>query len=112
VILAWVISLLLLCSSLVLYLERLTILRIIQVKTIELMQEQFMIAEKAVLECETNIAKLVEAIEKSEINCIIQAAGKNQWLISSREKPRIQTHILVDETSGLVTRLNWRQAFE
>ena len=111
-ILAWVISLLLLCSSLVLYLERLTILRIIQVKTIELMQEQFMIAEKAVLECETNITQLAVVTDKLETNCVIQAAGKNQWLISSREKPGIQTHILVDERSGIVTRLNWRQAFE
>ena len=111
-ILAWVISLLLLCSSLVLYLERLTILRIIQVKTIELAQEQFMAAEKTVLECEANINPLAVVAEKSESNCVIEAAGKNQWLISSKAKPTIQVHVSVDETSGIVTRLNWRQAFE
>ena len=111
-ILAWVISFLLLCSSLVLYLERLTILRIIQVKTIELAQEQFMAAEKAIRECEANINLLVVVAEKSESNCVIEAAGKNQWLISSKAKPTIQVHVSVDETSGMVTRLNWRQAFE
>jgi hypothetical protein len=86
-------------------------LRIIQLKTIELTQAQFMAAEKAVLECEANIAHLV-AIEKSETNCLIEPAGKNQWLISSKVKPIIQVHVLVDKTSGVVVRLNWRQAFE
>jgi hypothetical protein len=108
-ILAWVISLLLLCSSLVLYLERLTVVRIIEVKTIEHAQEQFRAAEKAVIECEGNILNLSALTEN---NCFIQPAGKNQWLISSKKKPTIQVHVLVDEKSGLVTRLNWRQAFE
>ena len=81
-------------------------------KTIELAQEQFMTAEKAVLECEADIIPLAVVAEKSESNCVIQAAGKNQWLISSKAKPTIQVHVSVDETSGIVTRLNWRQAFE
>ena len=108
-ILAWVISLLLLCSSLIVYLERLTVLRMIQVQTIEHAHERFITAEKSVLECENNITNLSALTEN---NCFIQPAGKNQWLISSKEKPTIQVHVLVNEKSGAVTRLNWRQAFE
>jgi hypothetical protein len=108
-ILAWVISLLLLCSSLIAYLERITSLRILEIKTIEQAQEQFIAAEKSVLECEKNITN-VSAI--SENDCFIQSVGKDLWLISSKEKPSIHIHVLVDEKSGAVTRLNWRQAFE
>ena len=108
-ILAWVISLLLLCSSLIAYLERLISLRALEVKTITQAQEQFIAAEKVVLECEKNIAN-VSAI--SENDCFIQSVGKGLWLISSKDKPSIQIHVLVDEKSGVVTRLNWRQEFE
>ncbi len=108
-ILAWVISLLLLCSSLIVYLERLTVLRVMEVKTIEYAQEKFIAAEKSVLQCEESITNLSLLIEN---HCFIQPAGKNRWLISSKEKPSIQIHVLVDEKSGTVTRLNWRQAFE
>jgi len=108
-ILAWVISLLLLCSSLIVYLERLTVVRTIEVNTIKLAQERFMFAEKSVIECERNITNLSLLTQSP---CFIQSAGKNQWLISSKEKPSIQIHILIDEKSGTVTRLNWRQAFE
>jgi hypothetical protein len=108
-ILAWVMSLLLLCSSLIAYLERLTSLRVLEVKTIERAQEQFISVEKAVLECEKNIANM-PAIPEND--CFIQSVGKGLWLISSKDKPSIQIHVLVDEKSGAVTRLNWRQAFE
>ncbi|MBU3610939.1 hypothetical protein ICN32_10280 [Polynucleobacter wuianus] len=108
-ILAWVISLLLLCSSLIMYLERLTVLRVMEVKTIEHAQDRFMAAEKSVLQCEENITNLSLLTEN---HCFIQPAGKNQWLISSKEKPSIQIHVLLNEKSGVVTRLNWRQAFE
>jgi hypothetical protein len=87
----------------------LTALHIIEVKTIEHAQERFMAAEKAVIECEDNITKLFELTEN---HCFIQSIGKNQWLISSKEKPFIHISVLVDEKSGVVTRLNWRQAFE
>ncbi|QWD64319.1 hypothetical protein [Polynucleobacter sp. MWH-UH2A] len=108
-ILAWVISLLLLCSSLIAYLERLTSLRVLEAKVIEQAQERFIFAEKSVLECEKNIINISTL---SENNCFMQSAGKGLWLISSKEKPSIHIHILVDEKSGAVTRLNWRQAFE
>jgi hypothetical protein len=108
-ILAWVISLVLLCSSLIVYLERLTALRVIEVQTIQSTQDRFMASEKSIIECENSITNLSALTES---HCFIQPAEKNQWIISSKEKPRIQVHVLVDEKSGSVTRLNWRQAFE
>ncbi|WP_353432599.1 hypothetical protein [Polynucleobacter sp. MWH-UH23A] len=108
-ILTWVISLLLLCTSLIIYLERLTSLRVLEIKTIEYAQERFMSAERSVLECEANITNVSALIEN---HCFIQSVGKGLWLISSKEKPSIHIHVLVDEKSGAVTRLNWRQAFE
>ena len=108
-ILAWVISLLLLCSSLINYLEKLNALRIIEVKTIELAQKHFIAAEKAVLECEQNITNLAKLQQSA---CFVQSAGKNRWLISSKEKPAIQIGLVIDEKTGVATRFNWRQVFE
>ena len=108
-ILAWVISLLLLCSSLIAYLERLAALRIIEVKTIELAQRHFIAAEKAVSECEQYMTNLADLEENA---CFIQSAGKNRWLISSKEKPAIQIGVVIDESTGKITRINWRQVFE
>ena len=69
----------------------------------------FIAAEKAVLECEKNLTALTDLKENE---CFIQSAGKNRWLISSKEKPAIQTGILIHEKTGLTTRINWRQVFE
>jgi hypothetical protein len=109
VILAWVISLLLLCSSLVMSLEKLTALRIISLKTMESSKLDFMNSEKAILECEQHLSNLSLLQEN---NCFIQPLAKNIWSISSKSKPVIQVHVFLDEKTGLVTRLNWRQAFE
>jgi hypothetical protein len=107
--LAWVISLLLLCSSLVTYIERLNALRIVELKTMELAQQQFIAAENAVLECEKNITTLSDL----KVNdCFIQSAGKNRWLISSKIKPAIQIGVVIDEKTGAASRINWRQVFE
>lgn len=108
-ILAWVISLLLLCSSLISYIERLVALRIVEVNTMTESQKKFMAAEKAVQECEENITALSQ--QQSNL-CYIQPAGNHRWLISSKEKPGIQIGVLVDEKTGVATRLNWRQVFE
>ncbi len=108
-ILAWVISLLLLCSSLVVHLERLNALRMTEIKTIEQAQKYFFNAEKAVLECEQNITHLADLNENA---CFIQSAGKHRWLISSKEKPAIQIGVVIDEKTGTATRINWRQVFE
>ena len=108
-ILAWVISLLLICSSLIAHLEQWSALKIMHENTIKTAQVQFMKSEQAVIECEKHIFNLLNHSEK---DCNIQATGKNIWLISSTEKPVIQVHVQVDEISGLVTRINWRQAFD
>jgi hypothetical protein len=108
-ILAWVISLLLLCATLVGHLERLTALRMIELKTIELAQQNFIAAEKSVLDCEKNLSNL-SAVNNQD--CFIQPIAKNIWLITSKQKPAIQVHVFLEEKSGVTTRLNWRQAFE
>ena len=108
-ILAWVISLLLLCSTLIVQLERLATLRIIEVTTIESAQRKFIAAEKAIAQCESHITNLTALTEN---DCHIQSVGKNIWRITSKEKPVIEIHIHVDEKTGMVSRLNWRHIFE
>ena len=108
-ILAWVMSLLLLCSSLIMYLESLSSLRIIEVNTMQLANNHFIAAERSVLECEKSLTTLSELQANS---CFIQSAGKNRWLISSIEKPAIQIGVVIDEKTGTATRVNWRQVFE
>jgi hypothetical protein len=108
-ILAWVLSLLLLCTSLVVQLERLTALRMIEVKTLKDSQKNFIAAEKAILDCEQNLSMLSAL---SESHCFIQSISKNIWLITSKQKPAIQVHVVLDEQSGTTRRLNWRQSFE
>jgi hypothetical protein len=108
-ILAWVLSLLLLCASLIVQLERLTALRMIEVKTLESAQQNFISAEKAILDCEQNLTMLSAL---SESHCFIQPVSKNFWLITSKQKPAIQVHVTLDEKSGTTRRINWREAFD
>ena len=108
-ILAWVLSLLLLCASLIVHLERLTALRIIELQTIALAQQNFIAAEKAVLDCEKNLSTLSVL---SEAPCFIRPISKNIWLITSKQNPAIQVTVVLDEKSGSATRFNWRQSFE
>ena len=108
-ILAWVLSLLLLCVSLIVHLEHLTALRIIEVKTILLAQQNFIAAEKSVLDCEKSLSMLSSLTEN---HCFTQPISKNIWLITSKQKPTIQVHVVLDQKSGIATRLNWRQSFE
>nr|WP_216859904.1 hypothetical protein [Polynucleobacter sp. UK-Kesae-W10] len=91
------------------YLERLTVLGIIEANTIELAQNRFIEAEHSVLECEHHLTNL-SALESP--NCNIQSVGKNYWRITSKTKPAIEVHVSVDEKTGLIKRINWRQAFE
>lgn len=108
-ILAWVLSLLMLCSSLIVYLERMAALSIVELNTITMARRGFIAAEKAVMECENHISNLSALTENA---CFIQPAGKNIWLISSKQKPRVQVYVFLDEKTGIATRLNWRQSFE
>ena len=108
-ILAWVLSLLMLCSSLIVYLERMAALSIIELNTMTAARRGFIAADKAVMECEKNISNLAALTENA---CFIQSAGKNIWLITSKQKPSVQVHVFLDEKTGVATRLNWRQVFE
>lgn len=108
-ILAWVLSLLLLVSSLIIYLERMTALSIIETSAMRASHRNFVAAEKSVMECEQNISQITALAEN---NCFIQSVGKNIWLISSKQKPSIQVHVYLDEKTGIATRLNWRQSYE
>lgn len=108
-ILAWIISLLLLLSTLVIHLERMTSLRIIELNTMKQAQGDFINSEKAVLECEEHLTSLAVLKENP---CFIQAVGNHRWLISSKAKPVIQIGVVVDEKTGTTTRVNWRQVFE
>jgi hypothetical protein len=82
---------------------------VIEVKTLESAQQNFIAAEKAILDCEQNLTMLSAL---SESNCFIQPISKNIWLITSKQKPAIQVHVALDEKSGTTTRINWRQSFE
>ena len=108
-ILAWVVSLLLLCTSLIAYLERLSALRVIEVNTMQVAYKNFIAAEKAVLDCEKSLTNLAELQDNA---CIVQSIGKNSWLISSKEKPVIQIGVVINDKTRTATRVNWRQVFE
>ena len=75
----------------------------------ELAQKNFVAAEKAVLDCEKNLTSLADLKENT---CFVQSAGINRWLITSKEKPAIQIGVVIDEKTGVTTRVNWRQVFE
>ena len=108
-IIAWVLSLFILLSSLVAYLERMSALEIISINTLLESQKRFIGAEKSLLECEQHLSSI--SVLKNR-QCHIQSAGKNLWRISSKEKPALEVLVSLDEKTGLATRLNWRQDFE
>jgi hypothetical protein len=108
-IIAWVLSLMILLSSLVAYLERLSTLQVLSINTLYESQKQFMAAEKNLLDCEQHLSQIANLENRQ---CHIQSAGKNWWLISNTEKPLIEVLVYLDDNTGLATRLNWRQDFE
>jgi hypothetical protein len=108
-IIAWVLSLLVLLSSLVGQIERLTALEIVGANSYIESQKQFITAERSLLECERHLSSIT-ALE--DTSCHIQSAGKNLWLISSIEKPVLEILVYLDVKNNVVTRLNWRQNFE
>lgn len=108
-IIAWVASLLVLLSALVGQFERLVQLETINVNTFAEAQQHFIAAEKSILECEQQLANIANL---EHIPCHIQSAGKNLWLISSQEKPRVEIIVFLNDKTHVATRLNWRQNFE
>ena len=108
-ILAWVVSLLLLCTALIGHMNDMTALRIVEIETLRSAQEKFIAAEQAVLACEQNFHAWQFMDDKP---CVIQESGKNRWRITSKNTPKIEIQILVDSSSGQIQRLNWRQDVE
>lgn len=106
---AWVLSLLFLLSSLVHHLERLAALEAISVSSYLKSHQQFIAAEKALFECERHLSN-ISGLENTA--CHVQSAGKNLWLVSNKEKPVLEVLVFLDEQTNLSTRLNWRQQFE
>lgn len=110
-ILAWVLSLILLCSALIKQLESLTTQSLIELKTMTDAQEQFFSAEKSVVECEHELAQRVIS-NVSDSSCIYWDMGNHVWKISSKQKPGVEVHVYVDPQTDSAQRLNWRQTFE
>jgi len=108
-IIAWVVSLILLLSSLVGFAERINALELISLNTLDESQRRFITAEKNLLACEQ---ALVQLIDLEQGQCQIQSGGKNQWLITTREQPVLEVLVYLDIKTGMTTRLNWRQDFE
>jgi hypothetical protein len=108
-IIAWVISLLVLLSTVFGHLECLLTLEVIALNTFEQSHRQLIAAEKSLLECERNLSNITEIENKA---CHIQSAGKNRWLISTKGNPSIEVLVLMDDKTQIVSRLNWRQKFD
>ena len=106
---AWVISLLVLLSTVFGHLERLLTLEVIALSTFEQSHRQWIAAEKSLLECERNLSNIT-VIENNR--CHVQSSGKNIWLISTKGKPSIEVAVLMDDKTHITTRLNWRQKFD
>jgi hypothetical protein len=109
VIIAWVLSLLVLISSLIANLERMTTLEIISSNTVVAAGKQFIAAEKNLDQCERDFINIANHVNSP---CHLQSAGKNLWLISTKQSPRLEILVHHDEKTGAVNRLNWRQQFE
>ena len=110
-ILAWVLSLILLCSALIKQLESLTTQSLIELKAMTDAQEQFFSAEKSVVECEHELAQRVIS-NVSDSSCIYRDMGNHVWKISSKQKPGVEVHVYADPQTDSAQRLNWRQTFE
>ena len=108
-IIAWVLSILVVLTSLISCLEKMTALEIIGVNAALEAQSQFIAAEKSLTECEKNLSNL-SALENPP--CYFQSAGKNLWLLSTKKNPQLETLVALEGGSGQTRRLNWRKIFE
>lgn len=108
-IITWVLSLLTLLSSLIVCLERMTALEVIGVISAVDAGKRFIAAEKMLHECESHLTHIARLESHS---CHIQSVGKQLWLISTVEHPKIEILVHLDEKTNITTRLNWRQQFE
>ncbi len=108
-IIAWVLSLLMLISSLIQTLDRSVALELIRLDAITSAGKKLIASEKLLLECEENLVRIASL---NHSDCHIQSVGKKLWLISTKDKPTIEVLVFLDEKTKQATRLNWRQEFE
>lgn len=108
-IIAWVLSLFILISSLIQILERSVALELIQLNAVIGAGRKFITSENLLLECEKNLANIASL---NHSPCHIQSVGKNLWLISTKEKLTLETLVFLDEKTKQAIRINWRQEFE
>jgi hypothetical protein len=108
-IIAWVLSLLFIISTVVVYLERIVALETFAVQTQKEVVEDFIKSEKIVLQCEQLLPEKIE--EASEL-CHVQLLDKQYWLVRNLHAPKIEVLIHLNTESGMMSRLNWRQVFE
>lgn len=108
-IIAWVLSLFMLISSLIQILERSVALELIRLNAVTSAGKKLIASEKLLLECQENLARIASL---NHSDCYIQSAGKNLWLISTKDKPTIEILVFLDEKTKQAARLNWQQEFE
>lgn len=108
-VIAWVLSLLVLIASLLGHLEHLLALEMIAFNTFEQSAKRMIASEKTLVKCEQHLFNVASEIGDS---CHIQSAGKNLWLISTKEKPSLEVLVFLDDRTHLTGRLSWRQKFD
>lgn len=108
-IIAWVLSLFMLISSLIQILERSVALELIRLNAVTSAGKKLIASEKLLLECQENLASIASL---NHSHCHIQSVGKNLWLISTKENPALEILVFLDEKTKQATRINWRQKFE
>lgn len=108
-IIAWVFSLVVLLASLTAHIEKLISIELIRVNSMIKSQEKFIANEKALQECQDNLLNMAAM---ANVDCHLQSAGKNLWLISNMNHPKMEVLVFLDERTHEVTRLNWRQRFD
>lgn len=108
-IIVWVLSLLALLTSLIGGMERMTTLEMISNTAVVTSGKQFIAAERALDKCQDEMISIVHSANSP---CHLQSVGKHLWLISTKDNPRLEVLVHVDEKTGAVRRLNWRQQFE
>ena len=108
-IIAWILSLFMLISSLIQILERSVALELIRLNAVTNAGKKLIASEKLLLECEENLASIASL---NHSHCHIQSVGKNLWIISTKDKPTIEVLVFLDEKTKQPTRINWRQKFE
>jgi len=96
-------------ASLVGYLQRMTSLEIVATQTIKSSQTDFIQAEEALLECEENISNMTVPPSQT---CVVQSVGKQLWKISTSGRVVLESVVHLDDASGNLNRLSWRQVFK